>query len=216
MRRWAALSIVLLASYSRAAESPAYSAEQLTALPLREWLTNGGNIYNQRYSPLAEISAGNVGKLKAEWQTHLNGSGMGPPFSGEAQPIVAGGVLFVATGADDVFAIDVETGKQLWVYQAHLEKTISTVCCGWTSRGVAIGEGKVFLGRLDGALVALDQRTGKQIWSVQAERWQDGFTITSAPLYFDGMIISGFAGGELASRGRVRAFRATDGRPLWT
>jgi len=177
MPRWLVLSIVLLAAYSQAAESPVYSANQLTALPLSEWLTNGGNVLNQRYSPLTEITAGNVGKLKAEWQTHLNGSGLGPPFSGEAQPIVANGVIYVPTGADDVFAIDVETGKQLWVYQAHLEKTISTVCCGWTSRGVALGEGKVFLGRLDGAIVALDQRTGKQIWSVQAERWQDGFTL---------------------------------------
>jgi quinohemoprotein ethanol dehydrogenase len=162
MRRWHALSIVLLAAYCQAAESPAYTAKQLTALPLSEWLTNGGNIYNQRYSPLTEISAANVGELKAEWQTHLNGSGMGPPFSGEAQPIVADGVIFIPTGADDVFAIDVETGKQLWVYQAHLEKSISTVCCGWTSRGVAIGEGKVFLGRLDGALVALDQSIGSE------------------------------------------------------
>src|SRR6202453_535555 len=152
MRRWHVLSMVLLAAYSQAAESPAYTAKQLTALPLGEWLTNGGNIYNQRYSPLTEITAGNVGKLKADWQTHLNGSGMGPPFSGEAQPIVADGVIFVPTGADDVFAIDVETGKQLWVYQAHLEKTISTVCCGWTSRRHAIGAGKAILGTLGCAI----------------------------------------------------------------
>ena len=181
-----------------------------------DWLTNGGNTANQRYSPLDEINAGNVGGLKAEWQTHLNGSGVGPPFSGEAQPIVRDGVIYISTGADDVFAIDVETGKQLWVYQAHLDKTISTVCCGWVSRGVAIGEGKIFLGRLDGKIVALDQRSGREAWSVQAERWQDGFTITSAPLYFDGMIITGFAGGEHTARGRVRAFGAKDGKPLWT
>src|SRR5450432_3944659 len=171
---WAA---VLFATSPGAAESPAFAAGQLEAFPVSDWTTNGGNIHNQRYSPLAEINAGNVGALKAEWQTHLDGSGMGPPYSGEAQPIVQNGVIFVPTGADDVFAIDVATGKHLWVYQAHLEKTISTVCCGWTSRGVAIGEGKVFVGRLDGALVALDQRTGRELWSVQAERWQDGFTI---------------------------------------
>jgi alcohol dehydrogenase (cytochrome c) len=216
MLRWIALNFALLAVCAEAAESPAYTAKQLAALPVSDWITNGGNIYNQRFSPLTEITVNNVGTLKAEWQTHLNRSGVGPPFSGEAQPIVENGVIYVPTGADDVFAIDAETGKQLWVYQAHLEKTISTVCCGWTSRGVAIGEGKIFLGRLDGAIVALDQRTGKQLWSVQAERWQDGFTITSAPLYYDGMIISGFAGGELAARGRVRAFSAKDGKALWT
>src|SRR5258707_11101046 len=212
MLRWIALS--LLAVCSEAAESPAYTPEQLTALPVSDWITNGGNIHNQRFSPLTEITANNVGSLKADWQTHLNGSGVGPPFSGEAQPIVENGVIYVPTGADDVFAIDAGTGKQLWVYQAHLEKTISTVCCGWTSRGVAIGEGKIFLCRLDGAIVALDQRTGKQLWSVQAERLPDGFTITSAPLYYDGMIISGFAGGELAARRRVRAFKGKAGGAL--
>ena len=208
--------IVLLAAGAQAADLTAFTAQRLTDLPVNDWVTNGGNIYNQRYSPLTEINSTNVGTLRAEWQTHLQGSGVGPPFSGEAQPIVKDGVMFVSTGADDVFAIDVETGKHLWVYQSHLEKTISTVCCGWLSRGVAIGEGKIFLGRLDGAIVALDQRTGKPVWSVQAERWQDGLTITSAPLYYEGMIITGFAGGELAARGRVRAFSARTGKSLWT
>src|SRR6202789_4655722 len=117
MRRWHVLSMVLLAAYGQAAESPAYTAKQLAALPLGEWLTNGGNIHNQRYSPLAEITAGNVGTLKAEWQTHLNGSGMGPPFSGEAQPIVAEGVIYVPTGADAGFARAAGTGKKLGLYQ---------------------------------------------------------------------------------------------------
>jgi len=210
------MSMILFAPNGNAADLTAFTAKQLTDLPVGDWLTNGGNILNQRYSPLAEINTGNVAALKADWQTHLNGSGVGPPFSGEAQPIVQGGVIYVPTGADDVFAIDVESGKQLWVYQSKLDKTITTVCCGWVSRGVAIGEGKVFLGRLDGEIVALDQRTGKEVWSVQAERWQDGFTITSAPLYYDGMIITGFAGGERTARGRVRAFSAKTGKLLWT
>ena len=210
------LSMILFAPNGNAADLTAFTAKQLTDLPVGDWLTNGGNILNQRYSPLAEINTGNVAALKADWQTHLNGSGVGPPFSGEAQPIVQGGVIYVPTGADDVFAIDVESGKQLWEYQSKLDKTITTVCCGWVSRGVAIGEGKVFLGRLDGEIVALDQRTGREVWSVQAERWQDGFTITSAPLYYDGMIITGFAGGERTARGRVRAFSAKTGKLLWT
>jgi alcohol dehydrogenase (cytochrome c) len=207
---------MLLAVHGSAADAPAFTAKQLADLPVNGWITNGGNLYNQRYSPLAQINAGNVGTMQAEWRTHLNGSGVGPPFSGEAQPIVHDGVIYIATGADDVFAIDVETDRQLWVYEAHLEKTLSTVCCGWVSRGVAIAEGKIFLGRLDGKIVALDQRTGKEAWSVQAARWQEGLTITSAPLYYDGMIITGFAGGEFTARGRVRAFSAKTGKPLWT
>ena len=74
----------------------------------------------------------------------------------------------------------------------------------------------MFVGQLDGKLVALDQRTGRVAWSVQAERWQEGFTITSAPLYFDGLVYTGFAGGERGIRGRVKAFDARDGKLVWT
>jgi alcohol dehydrogenase (cytochrome c) len=210
------LSALLLPVTCLAADAPAFSAKQLTELPTKNWVTNGGTIYNQRYSPLTEINTTNVKNLKAEWRTHLNGSGVGPPFSGEAQPIVWDGVVYIPTGADDVFALDVETGKQLWVYESNLDRKINTVCCGWTSRGVGLGEGKIFLGRLDGKLMALDQKTGKEIWSVQAENWQEGYTITSAPLYYDGMVITGFAGAEYASRGRVKAYSANDGSLLWT
>jgi alcohol dehydrogenase (cytochrome c) len=210
------LAFALLPAVSHAADAPAFSAKQLNELPTENWITNGGNIYNQRYSPLTEINTTNVKGLKAEWRTHLNASGVGPPFSGEAQPIVHDGVIYVPTGADDVFAMDVETGKLLWTYESKLDPKISTVCCGWSSRGVGLGDGKVFLGRIDGKLAALDQKTGKELWSVQAENWQEGYTITSAPLYYDGMVITGFAGAEFASRGRVKAYSAKDGKLLWT
>jgi alcohol dehydrogenase (cytochrome c) len=188
----------------------------LTELPRDGWRTNGGNLYNQRYSPLAQIDRSNVAQLKGVWRARLKGSGIGPQYSGEAQPIVHDGVIYVVTGANDVFALSVDTGEILWEHAAHLDPDLTSVCCGWTNRGVAIGDGKIFYGRLDGRLVALDQRTGSEVWSIQAERWQEGFSITSAPLYYDGMLISGFSGAEIGVRGRVKAYDADDGRLLWT
>jgi alcohol dehydrogenase (cytochrome c) len=81
---------------------------------------------------------------------------------------------------------------------------------------VALGDGRIFIGQLDGRLVALDEETGVPIWSVQAESWQDGFTITSAPLYLNGLVVTGFAGAEYGVRGRVKAFDAEDGSLVWT
>ncbi len=74
----------------------------------------------------------------------------------------------------------------------------------------------MFEGQLDGKLVALDAKTGAVVWSIQAERWEEGFTITSAPLYYDGLLISGFAGAERGVRGRVKAFDAKTGKLRWT
>jgi alcohol dehydrogenase (cytochrome c) len=192
------------------------SASALTAPPVTSWPTNGGNLYNQRYSPLTAISRDNVGQLKGVWRTHLRGSGTAPQYSGAAQPIVSDGVAYVSTGANDVFAVSIETGEILWQYEAHLDATITSVCCGWNNKGVAISEDKVFVGRLDGQLVALDRATGRVAWAIQAERWQDNFSITSAPVYFNGMVITGFAGADRGTRGRVKAYDARDGRLIWT
>ena len=65
-----------------------FSAATLTAPPATAWPTNGGNLYNQRYSPLTAINRANVAQLKGVWRTHLRGSGTAPQYSGEGQPIV--------------------------------------------------------------------------------------------------------------------------------
>ena len=212
----AALCLTSAAHAQPIRPAPAFKGDALVAAPTANWPTNGGNWYNQRYSRLAAIDRGNVASLKGMWRTRLRGSGIGTKYSGEAQPIVYDGVIYVVTGADDVFAVSVETGDILWSHEANLDDANDVVCCGWTSRGVGLGEGKIFVGQLDGKLVALDQKTGAVSWSVQAERWQDGLTITSAPLYYDGLVITGFAGAEYGIRGRVKAFDARDGKLRWT
>lgn len=194
----------------------AASAQELATLPKTNWLKNGGNLSNQNYSPLTKINRETVSSVKGVWRIHLEGSGLGVKYSGEAQPLVQDGVIYVVTGADDVFALSVTTGSILWTHKGGLPDAIPTVCCGWTSRGVALGDGKVYAGQLDGRLLALDQKSGEPVWSIQAERWQNGYTITAAPLYYNGMVIVGFAGGENGTRGRVKAFDAKDGRLLWT
>jgi quinohemoprotein ethanol dehydrogenase len=196
--------------------APAFSAKQLMAFPTDGWLTNGGNLYNQRFSPLDQINHSNVGTLKGKWRTHLLGSGIGAQFSGQGQPLVHEGVVYITTGASDVFALDVETGAILWHFEAKLDAARVRVCCGWVNRGVALGDGKVYAGLLDARLVALDQRTGKPVWSIQAEDPLKGHSIVSAPLYYDGMLITGFGGGELGVQGRIKAFDAKTGALRWT
>src|ERR1700719_4263366 len=65
-------------------KSPAFTAQQLLALPESGWITNGGNIFNQLYSPLTLLNRDNVVGLKALWRTGM-GSGAGPGNAGQAQ-----------------------------------------------------------------------------------------------------------------------------------
>jgi quinohemoprotein ethanol dehydrogenase len=194
--------------------SPAFSSSELAALPTRNWITNGGSISNQRYSPLDQIDAGNVGRLKGLWHIHLR-SGTAGKYSGEAQPIVYKNVIYVITGADDVFAIDAKNGATKWSYRAHLNQKINTICCGWTNRGVAIGDGRVYFGQLDGKVVALDQGNGRVVWTKQLANFRQGTTITSAPLYYSGRVYIGMSGGEYGIRGRLTALDAKTGSEAW-
>jgi len=194
--------------------SPAFTSSALMAAPAHAWITNGGDLYNQRYSPLTLLNRGNVAGLKALWRTGM-GSGASPGNSGQTQILEYDGTIYVSNGADDVLAVDVLTGRIRWAYRAHIDPHAGNPI-GRSNRGVAMGAGRIYLGQLDGRIVALDQRTGKVLWSVQGARWQDGFSITAAPLYYDGMVIMGFSGGEMGTRGRVRAFDARTGKALWT
>jgi quinohemoprotein ethanol dehydrogenase len=210
----AALAAGCGGSSSNSGLAPAFSSSELSSLPTTNWITNGGSIANQRYSPLTQINTGNVARLKGIWHIHLH-SGTAGKYSGEAQPIVYNNVIYIVTGADDVFAIDAHSGATKWSYHAHLNQKIATVCCGWTNRGVALGDGKVYVGQLDGKLVALDQKTGRVTWSTQVARYQDGYTITNAPLYYNGRVYTGVSGGEYGIRGRLTAFDAKTGKEDW-
>ena len=194
--------------------APKFAANELTAPPAGNWPTHGGDIHNSRYSPLEQITASNVKNLKVEWVTSL-GSGLEFKYSGEATPLVYDGVMFTITGANQVQALDVKTGKMIWEYRPVIANGLNTVCCGWTTRGVAIGDGKVYVGLLDARLVALDQKTGKVVWETRVDDWEKGYTITSAPLYYDGKIYTGVAGGEYGIRGYVAAYDSELGRQIW-
>jgi hypothetical protein len=161
--------------------APAFSTGDLAKTPGDDWITNGGSLSNDRFSSLDQIDASNVSQVKGVWMTHLRKSGLAAKYSAESQPIEYKGVLYVPTGEDDVFAVTADTGEILWEHKANLDQAISTVCCGWESRGVALGQGRVYIGQLDGKLVALDQKTGQVAWQKQVVNWQDGGRLDRDP-----------------------------------
>jgi quinohemoprotein ethanol dehydrogenase len=200
---------------SSIAKAPAFNAAALYAPAGDDWITNGGGTTNDRYSTLQDITKSNVGKLKLAWKVHLN-SGATRAYSQEATPIVYKGVMYISTGQDDVFALDAATGKTIWRYLSHIPVTkITTACCGFSNRGVAIGDGKVYIAEITGRLVALDAATGKVLWGTWNTRWQEGGTMTMAPLYFDHKVIVGISGGEMGARGAVTAYDSSTGAQAW-
>ena len=90
------------------------------------------------------------------------------------------------------------------------------MCCDTVSRGLAYGDGKIFLQQADTTLVALDARTGKVIWSVKNGDPKIGETNTNAPHVFKDKVITGISGGEYGVRGRLIAYDIKTGKKAWT
>jgi alcohol dehydrogenase (cytochrome c) len=174
------------------------------------FLHTNGNYDQTRYYPSRQINTSNVGKLRPAWvfQTEI-------VDSMETSPIVVNGVMYVTTAFDHVYALNAETGQQIW-HHKHKMGPITTYCCGPNNRGVAVSGDKVFLGTLDAKLVALDAKTGKQVWESVIADGELGYSETMAPSVVNGMVLIGTNGGEYGIRGFVKAFDAETGALKWT
>ena len=160
------------------------------------------------YSPLYQITVGNVQRLQPVWvlATGVNNGH-------EAVPIVNEGVMFVATPGNQVIAINVRTGTILWRYRKQLPEDV--VLLHPTSRGVALFGDKVFFASGDAVLVALDVKTGKEVWTTKVAENHNGYYMSLAPLVANGKVMVGASGGELGIRGFVAAFDPNTGKELW-
>jgi len=176
----------------------------------KNWLHSNGSYDQTRYYTGKQINTQNVARLKPAFvfQTAV-------VESMETAPIVDNGVMFLTTSFNHVYAIDAKTGEEYWHYK-HKLGPIVTVCCGNNNRGVAIAEGKLYMGTIDAKLVALDAKTGKLLWETQIADPDKGYSETMAPVVIDGKVLIGTNGGEYGIRGFVKAFDAKDGKLIWT
>jgi quinohemoprotein ethanol dehydrogenase len=180
-----------------------------------DWRYHGNTLSNQRFQDVDQINPSNVAKLKPAWIFHTGVSD--PNMSMEMTPVVIGGVMYVPTGDDDVYALNAATGKQIWAYHPTDMPKLSTlpICCNNDNRGVAVGDGKVFDARLDATLVALDQKTGKVVWKTTVDLPSNGASMTIAPQFADNKVIVGVSGAEYGVRGHVDAYDPDTGKLLW-
>ncbi len=194
--------------YARAAES----LETMSKDP-HQWVMPAANYANTRFSELKQITAKNVKNLEPVW-TFSTGVLRGH----EGAPLVIGDVMYVHTPfPNDVYALDLNNqGKILWKYSPKQDpNVIPVMCCDTVNRGLAYGEGKIFLYQADTTLVAIDAKTGKLDWSVKNGDPKAGETGTAAPLVVKDKVLVGDSGGEFGVRGKMTAYDVSDGKMAW-
>jgi quinohemoprotein ethanol dehydrogenase len=166
----------------------------------------GGDYFNQRYSALDQINTTNIDKLGGAWSIHIDEGGAAGNLDGT--PIVVNGVMYVSTARQHVLAIDAATGAIKWRYRPGSDTRIGA------NKGVAVGDGKVFVGRRDNVLVALDQQTGRVVWERRLTDHPAAYT-SAAPVFHNGRVYIGTAGGDNGARGQLGAYDAKTGTEIW-
>ena len=197
------------------AAGPLYAQSDLgrMAQNANDWVMPAKDYANTRYSTLNQINTGNVGKLQVAW-TFSTGVLRGH----EGGPLVIGDVMYVhAPFPNTVYALDLNNdGKILWKYEPKQDPSVIPVmCCDTVNRGVAYGDGKIFLHQADDKLVALDAKTGKPVWSATNGDPKKGQTGTSAPLVVKDKVLVGTSGGEFGVQCSLAAYDINSGKLVW-
>jgi len=178
-----------------------------------DWMTYHGSYQSWHYSPLTEINPDNIKRLQVAWVHHPGRSTRGL----QSMPLVADGVLYYTGSYSRVWALDAATGKPIWSYFPKLnDDLVAAQTHSPYTRGIALGQGKVFVGTVDGRLIALDMKTGRPAWDtklVNSEKLTVGFT--GAPLFVKDKVIIGSQGGEWPGRGPIFGVDAASGRKVW-
>ena len=175
------------------------------------WLTYGRTYSEQRFSPLKQIDDQNVSRLKLAWSYDLDTN-----RGQEATPLVVDGVMYFTSAWSKVFALNAATGALLWSYDPQVPGEWGVnACCDVVNRGVAVWDGKVFVGSLDGRLIALDAKTGARVWETLTVDRNFRYSITGAPRVVKGKVIIGNGGGEFGVRGYVSAYDSETGKLVW-
>src|SRR6202166_1521182 len=175
------------------------------------WLLNGRTFDEGHFSPLKQITDQNVSGLGVAWFLAIEGA-MGVV----SEPIVVDGVIYVSAPMSKVDAVDAASGKLIWKFDPHirLNMAINGSYSARTNAGVAVWDGKVYVGTGDCRLIAIDAAAGTQVWEATVcDPTQTG--ITGAPHIAKGKVLMGFNGSDDGVRGALIAYDAQSGKEAW-
>jgi alcohol dehydrogenase (cytochrome c) len=170
-----------------------------------DWSYADHDFNGTRYSPLNQITTGNVKQLAKVCSYTFP-----EKVPSESTPIVSAGVLY-ATSDHYTVAMDAADCHVMWSYQWIPRDTDSV----HPHRGASLANGKIIRGTGDDYLISLDAESGKLLWAKQIADPKAGYFISMPALVTADTIYVGPAGSERAGSGWIGAFRLSDGEQVW-
>ncbi len=174
-----------------------------------DWPSYNGDTRGERYSKLDQINRDNIRRLAPRWTFSLPNTA---PLQGT--PVVLEGIMYV-TSANECYALDAGSGRQIWHYQRPRTKNLNGNAAGGINRGVALSGDRLFMVTDHAHVIALHRLTGDLLWETEMADWHVNYNATSAPLAVGNLVVTGTAGGDEGARGFVAAFDQATGKEVW-
>ena len=185
----------------------AYREDAIT--PFVDWASYNGSPTSNRHSPIDQINRDNVDQLTTQWFFPIRDMRMV-----EGTPVVVAGVMYV-TAANQVYALDAATGRELWRYsQPRTEGLVGDPGIG-LNRGVAVRDHLLFTVTDHAHVIALDRFTGALVWDAEMADYRDHYGAVAAPLVVGDLVIAGISAGDTGLRGFLDAYDASTGDRAW-
>jgi alcohol dehydrogenase (cytochrome c) len=175
----------------------------------RDWPSYNGETRGSRYTTMSQITKANVPRLVPRWIFSLGNTS---PLQGT--PVVVDGVMYV-TRANQCYALDAGSGRQIWQYSRPLTKGLVGNAAGGINRGVAVAGDRVFMVTDHAHIISLNRATGALVWETEMADWRANYNATGAPLIVGNLVIAGTSGGDEGVRGFLAAYDQSTGKEVW-
>jgi alcohol dehydrogenase (cytochrome c) len=174
-----------------------------------DWPSYNGQNNGSRHSALNQITAANVSRVVPRWIFGLQNTSRL-----QVTPVVVGGVMYV-TSANECYALDAGTGREIWHYQRPRTKGLVGNAAGGVNRGVGVAGDRVFMVTDHAHIIALNRFSGALLWETEMADWHQNYNATGAPLPIGRLVVTGSSGGDEGVRGFVAAFDQETGKEVW-
>jgi alcohol dehydrogenase (cytochrome c) len=173
-----------------------------------DWPGYDGSPSGNRNSALDQITRTNVARLALKWMFTMGSVRV------QTTPVVVQGIMYV-TNANECFALDAGTGREIWHFQRPRTPEVAGNAAGGINRGVAWAGDRIFMLTDNAHILALHLLTGKLLWDTEMADYRQNYNGTAAPLVVGDLVVSGTAGGDQGVRGFVAAYNQATGKEVW-
>jgi len=196
----------------------------------QQWTHPAYDEWNSGHNPQNIINSDNVDNLELKWMYNFRippsffvdyEDGIVPPEGIQTTPLVYNGIVYVASGYNELIAIEASSGRELWTFSPDISQYTTT---SWAkrlaTRSLTIHENAIYYQTSECSIYGLDLYDGKIVFHLpntcdNIPGTSGKYFGTFSPIFYDNLIITRAQGNAFGGRGFVSAYDLDTKELVW-